>query len=76
MSCWIPKGFLFFFFFQLRFLFIVRVLKTKSIFTIVVYAAREHELVASATCAIACTSVNFANSFVDLTAKPSLQAFC
>ena len=33
MSCWIPKGF---FFFQLRFLFIVRVLKTKSIFTIVV----------------------------------------
>ena len=73
MSCWIPKGFLFFFFFQ--FLFIVRVLKTKSIFTIVVYAAREHELVASATCAIACSFVNFANSFVDLTAKLSLQAF-
>ena len=72
MSCWTPKGFLFFFFFQLRFLFIVRVLKTKSIFTIVVYAAREHELVTSATCAVACTSVNFANS---LTAKPSLQAF-
>ena len=55
MSCWIPKGFLFFFFFfNWDFqLLIVRVLKTKSIFTIVIYAAREHKLVTLATCAIA-----------------------
>ena len=78
MSCCILKGFLFcFFFFNWDFQsFIVSAKEQIDNYNIiVVYAFREHELVTSATCTIACTSVNFANSFVDLTAYPRFTPF-